>query len=568
MDKIYKIKDITKDKEVIANKIFKETNMHNVLAKLYALRNITSVDDINLKIALESYKNLYNINLATQIIIDAIKNNNLIYIVADYDVDGATSCAIAVRGLKMMGANVKYFVPNRFIHGYGLTPMVIDDILKIEKPNLIITVDNGITSVEGVLYAKEKGIKTLITDHHLEGDVLPDADCIINPNQKKDTFKNKSMAGCGVIFYVLSATKQQMIANGYFSEKNSPNIFSLIYLVAIGTISDVVKLETNNRILVKYGLEIIRQNKASVGINALCNIINKQTKYISTKDIGFSIAPRINAAGRLDDMSVGIQLLLTDDEQQAQILAERLNSINQERRSIEGEMQNIILQEEAISNTDYCKIAYDPSFHEGVIGIVASRLKEKFYLPSIVFSDSHDSNLLKGSGRSIPEIHIKDVLDSIYNNNTDLIVKFGGHAAAAGLTIRKENLNKFIQAFNETISKFISLDSLQNIQYLDLELQEGDINTDLARQLEIENWGVGFEEPKFYGHFEIIEQTILKEKHLKLLLKKGSNIYEGIWFMNNEPITDNNANIVYNLQVNRFRNQEKVQLLIEGLLTK
>jgi len=561
---IYRLKKLTKE-QLQYSETLKKTGIHPVMADLYVLREIKDSNDINLAQKLESFTNMKGIKEATQILTQAIFKKEKICVIADYDADGATACAIAVRGLKMFGANVDYIVPNRFIHGYGLTPSVVDEAIKTKNPNLLITVDNGIASVEGVDYANKKGLKVLITDHHLPGDTLPKALCIVNPNQPGCEFKSKYIAGCGVIFYVLAALRQYMIDLGVYTSQTAPNVFSLLDLVAIGTIADLVKLDLNNRIIVNLGLRLIRKGQTRPGILAIINVAKSNYKQLKTTDIEFKLAPRINAAGRLEDMTIGINCLLTDDINTARKFAEQLNEINVNRKKIENEMQKQALELPPLKETRYSKVVFDESFHEGVIGIVASKIKELFYRPTIVFAPANEDNLIKGSGRSISEVHLKDALDYVYKKRPDIIKKFGGHAMAAGLTIEKKFLHDFCDLFEEAIKHFVGTKELQNIKEIDLDLSSKYITIETAENIFNEIWGHGFPQPLFVGKFKILDQKILKETNLKLLLEKDGKIFDGIWFNNNNLLKIDVVNLVYSLDINDFNNQKKIQLIIDGI---
>lgn len=565
----YQIKKFTSENKKYSEDLIKE-KIHPVMANLYALRGIRNFNDINLVQSLEPYMNMKGIKEAAIILSNAILKKEKICVVADYDVDGATACVVAMRGIKMFGGNIDYVVPDRFIHGYGLQPSVVDEAIKRKNPDIIVTVDNGISSHEGVEYAHKKGLKVLITDHHLpalkDGIILlPEADCIVNPNQPDCNFKSKSLAGCGVMFYVLAALRQHMIDLEVYTAKTAPNIFSLLDLVAIGTIADVVKLDTNNRILVKLGLDLIRKRKTREGVLALITVAKKKYDQLSTSDIGFALGPRINAAGRLKDMTIGINCLLTDNPETATKAALALNEINQNRRVIEGDMKDIALNLPSLSDSIFSKVAYDDTFHEGVIGIVASRIKDMFYRPTIVFADSQEDGLIKGSGRSIKEINLRDALDYIHKKDSNLIIKFGGHAMAAGLTIKKENLQKFIELFDESVEFFTEGRELENIKEIDINLEGDRINLDTAEQIRDEIWGQGFPQPLFIGEFKIISQKILKEAHLKLSLEKDGKVYEGIWFFTNELISEETKSFVYSLGINEFMNNKTVQIMIDGI---
>lgn len=543
----------------------KQSNIHPVMAELYALRGVKDFNDINLAQKLETFNNLLNIQKAVSMLTEAIFKKEKICIVADYDVDGATACSIGIRGLKMFGANIDYVVPDRFIHGYGLTPSVVDEAIKRKNPDLIVTVDNGIASHEGIDYAHKKGIKVLVTDHHLQGDSLPNADCIVNPNQKACPFPSKALAGCGVIFYVLAALRAHMISIGVYTTKNAPDVFSLLDLVAIGTVADLVKLDMNNRILVRLGLDMIRKGKTRPGVLALIDVAKKEPQTLTTTDIGFGIGPRLNAAGRLEDMTVGINCLLTDSEDTAKKLAKELNSINQNRKLIESEMKEQALDLPSLKTIGNTRVAYDPSFHEGVIGIVASRIKELFYRPSIVFADAHgNEEHIKGSGRSIPEVHLRDALDYVHKKNPHIMVKFGGHAMAAGLTIYKKEFENFCTLFEEAINHFTEGKVLKNVKEIDLDLSSEHMNLDTAYAIGDEIWGQGFPQPLFKGTFNIVEQRLLKDVHLKLKLEKDGYYYDGMWFFHEQLIDKDQITVAYSLGINKFMDNVTLQIMIDG----
>lgn len=559
----YSIKNPTKE-NILASTELNKKGVEPLIADLLSLRGVKSFDDFNLRQNLEPFTNMLNIELAAEILADAIDNKVKMCIVADYDVDGATACAIGVRGLKMFGADISYVVPNRFVHGYGLTPSVVDEAIDKKNPQLIITVDNGVSSIDGIEHAKKRGVEVLVTDHHLAGSVLPEALCIVNPNQPDCKFKNKSLAGCGVIWYVLCALRDYYIKSGKYNEKNAPNVFSLIDLVAIGTVADVVKLELNNRILVNAGLSLIRQRKTRKGVLALIDVCKKNYNKLTTMDIGFSLGPRLNAAGRLEDMSIGINCLLSEDEEESKLLAEKLNSINISRKELEGEMREEALDLPSLKNSEYTKIAYSDKFHEGVIGIVASRIKEQFYRPTIVFAPAEHEGHIKGSGRSIPEVHLRDALDYVYKKNPKIMVKFGGHAMAAGLTINKEYLDEFGVLFEESVKYLTEGMELKNKREIDLDLSAEDLTINNAELISMQIWGQGFNPPLFTGEFNIVEQRILKEAHLKLILEKDGSYFEGIWFFNNKELEEETINLVYTMSVNEFGGKKKVNLMIEG----
>ena len=561
---IYKLKKISKKQEKDINQL-KENGVNEVMASLYSLRGVENFKDINLIQKLEPFENMKGAKEAAKILSKAILRKEKICVVADYDVDGATACTVAVRGLKMFGANVDYVVPDRFVHGYGLTPSVVDEAIKKKNPDLIITVDNGISSHAGVDHANKKGVRVLVTDHHLPGDTLPNAECIVNPNQPGCEFKSKSICGCGVMFYVLAALRQQMIDLEVYTTKNVPNVFSLLDLVAIGTIADVVKLDLNNRSIVNLGLNMIRKKQTRAGVLSIIQVAKRKHDQLSTTDIGFGLGPRINAAGRLEDMTIGINCLLTDNMDTATKLAQKLNEINQSRKELELDMKEQAMILPSLKETKYSKVAFDESFHEGVIGIVASRIKEQFYRPTIVFAPASEEGLIKGSGRSIPEIHLRDALDYVYKKKPEIIEKFGGHAMAAGLTIKKELLNDFCDLFEEAVEIFSDGKDLLNIKEIDLNLHGSQINLENADAIRDEIWGQGFPPPLFVGEFNIVEQKILKDAHLKLKLEKDGEYFEGIWFFTSEKLEVEKANFVYTLGINEFLNTKTVQIMVEGL---
>lgn len=562
------IKYVLKENNNFKNEIYQQLlskNLHPLIAKLYSLRNIKNVNDVNLKSNLLSFKALKGIDDAVNVLESSIKNKEKICVVADYDVDGATACAIAVRGLKLFDANIDFFVPDRFIHGYGLQPSVVDEAIKKTNPQLIITVDNGILSHAGVDYANEKNIKVLVTDHHLAGETTPNATAIVNPNQKDCLFESKSLAGCGVIFYVLAALREKMINNNTYNNNNAPNIFSLLDLVALGTISDLVKLDKNNRILVSLGMSQIKKGNCKVGIEALCNIANKNHANLTTTDIGFALGPRINAAGRLEDMSIGINCLLTDSYEEALEYAKKLDEINRNRKQLESEMKEIAFNYNYSEEKGNSKVVYDESFHEGVIGIVASRLKEYYYQPTIVFAPSHDENIIKGSGRSIPEIHLRDALDYVYKKNPNIFIKFGGHAMAAGLTIYKDKYKEFCDFFDEAVLYLSDNQNFSNIKEIDLDLDANYFNIETIEILQNEIWGQGFPQPLFKSKFNILEQKLLKDAHLKLKLVKDNQIIDGIWFNKNQLIDKAECEFIFQLSINEFMNNKNIQILIDDI---
>lgn len=543
--------------------------LHPLLARLFASRGVENTAQTDYRWnRLIHPTHLTQNQHAAQLLADAIEKNKRLLIVADYDCDGATACAVAICGLRSMGALVDFMVPNRFETGYGLSPEVIDIILQRadERPDLIITVDNGIASVAGVDYAKQHGIDVIVTDHHLPGDELPNALAIVNPNQKACDFPSKNLAGVGVIYYLLMALRAELKQRDHFNDQNQPRLDALADLVALGTVADVVKLDSNNRILVTRGLERMRKGLMRPGIRALFNVSGTDYRNASSSDLGFRIGPRINAAGRLADMSIGIRCLITDNEDEAIELAEELDKINQQRRHIEHEMSEQALeslaQEEAQNLQPLASICvHDDDWHQGVVGIVASRLKEKFWRPVFAFAPA-DNDEIRGSGRSIPGVHLRDALDLVSKRHPNLILKFGGHAMAAGLSIRKDGLKSFNKALHDAIITMTGQSSFDSVIETDGSLPNNQATTRTAYLLEEQVWGAGFPPPTFCDTFIVRSQRILKDKHLKLRLEKDALQYDAIWFNHNEPLPDL-ARVVYELKVNEWNGQINVQFLVQ-----
>ena len=554
-----------------------------ILQRIYAQRGVNSEEEVNhsLSKALPPEK-LLNVEAGIELIYRHMFEDRRILIVGDFDADGATSTALFIRALNSFGfTDVHYLVPNRFEYGYGLTPEIVE-VAADFKPSLIITVDNGISSIEGVAAAKAKGIAVLITDHHLPGRELPQADVIINPNQPNDDFPSKHLAGVGVVFYVLSALRAYLREQGWFENKNIdvPNLAQFLDIVAVGTVADVAKLDYNNRILVDQGLRRIRAGKCCAGIRALFSIAGKNLSQISSSDLGFVIGPRINAAGRLEDMSVGIECFLTDNEEQARLLAQQLNNLNEERKQIEQQMQvqaldvlnniNASNKLNAIEMKRFGIAVFDADWHQGVIGIVAARLKERFHRPTIVFAKANE-NELKGSARSIVGLHIRDALDLIATRYPDLINTFGGHAMAAGLSIHADKFASFASIFDQTIKELVSEEQLDAILLSDGELKEGELSLDIAELLfRAGPWGQGFPEPIFDGVFTVNNHRIVGERHLKLSLTPtgGKRKLDAIAFnidkyQWHEDLTQ--VHIAYQLGVNDFRGVRTVQLIVQLL---
>ena len=554
-----------------------------ILQRIYAQRGISSEAEINhsLSKALPPGE-LLNVEAGVELIYRCMRAEQRILIVGDFDADGATSTALFVRVLHRYGfAKVDYLVPNRFEFGYGLTPEIVEVATKY-NPALIITVDNGISSIEGVAVAKSKGIDVLITDHHLPGDVLPQADVIINPNQPNDKFPSKSLAGVGVVFYVLSALRTFLREKGWFEEHNieETKLAQFLDIVAVGTVADVAKLDHNNRILVAQGLRRIRAGKCCAGIRAILAIAGRNLSQISSSDLGFVIGPRLNAAGRLDDMSLGIECLLTNNDEQAIGFAKQLNDLNEERKQIEQQMQvqaldvlnkvEVLNKSNGVETGQYGIALFDPDWHQGVIGIVAVRLKEKFHRPTIVFAKTNAMEL-KGSARSIAGLHIRDALDLIATRHPDLITTFGGHAMAAGLTIPLEQFENFANIFNQTIDELTSEEQLEAILLSDGELNEDELSLDIAELLfRAGPWGQGFPEPVFDGIFNVNNYRIVGERHLKLNLTPHGgehkidaiafNIDRYRWHKDTTQVR-----IAYQLTINDFRGVRSPQLIVQFL---
>jgi single-stranded-DNA-specific exonuclease len=533
-----------------------------LLARIFAARGIDRPEqlDTGLKLLLP-FTLLKHAPQMACLLADAIRDRKKILIVADYDADGATACAVAMRGLAMLGARVDFIVPNRFEYGYGLTPEIVQ-LAAQSAPDILLTVDNGIASVAGVEEAKRLGMQVLVTDHHLPGDVLPDAQCIVNPNQPGCSFPSKHLAGVGVMFYVLLALRAELRARGAYTAQAEPNLATLLDLVALGTVADVVKLDENNRILVQQGLQRIRAGRACCGINALLHIAKKHAAKASAYELGFIVGPRLNAAGRLEDMSLGIRCLLSDDANEAAEIATRLDALNQERRSIEADMQEAALAAlEHINPADSYSLAlFDASWHQGVIGILASRLKDRFHRPVIAFAPSKDGEL-KGSGRSISGLHLRDALDLVAKRHPHLLQKFGGHAMAAGLSIRAEHLAEFQQAFESVAQSLLTPADLVKIVETDGELAAADFSLDTARALEQQVWGQGFPEPLFQGDFRVQAQRVVGEKHLKLKLVSPAGSIEAMHFFSTEPLPDA-MHAVYSLSVNEYNGSASLQLIV------
>ncbi len=548
------------------SEMLRQNGLHPVLARLYASRGATGEKELSTELnAMLPPAGLLHIDQAAKFLADAIAQHKKLVIVADYDCDGATACAVGLRGLRMLGANVDYIVPNRFEYGYGLTPEIVALTQKEKSPDVIVTVDNGIASVDGVAAANAQGIAVVVTDHHLPGDHLPDAAVIVNPNQPECGFPSKNLAGVGVMFYVLLALRAELRQRGVFDQQNQPKLDTLLDLVALGTVADVVKLDANNRILVAQGLKRMRAGRMCAGIAALFRVAGREPRNASPFDLGFALGPRLNAAGRLADMALGIECLTTDDEGRAWQIAQELNSINADRKDIEREMQDVaLLHLDDFQPQDSNTITvFDESWHQGVIGIVASRLKDKFYRPTITFAPGGEG-LIKGSGRSIPGFHLRDALDLVSKHAPSLIQKFGGHAMAAGLTLKADDFAAFQQAFESVGKSWLQAHQLERVVETDGPLEEAYYTTDFIRLLDTQVWGQGFPPPIFCDDFKLISQRILKERHLKLVLEKNKLRYDAIWFGHTDTLPDN-VHVAFRLDANEYNGVTKVQLLVEHI---
>ncbi|MBS0308952.1 MAG: single-stranded-DNA-specific exonuclease RecJ [Proteobacteria bacterium] len=555
----------TRSYSIRTSELLAQQGLHPVLARLYAARGLSDSRELNSELtALIAPASLTHVDTAAVFLADAIAANKKMVIVADYDCDGATACAVGLRGLRSMGAHVDYIVPNRFEYGYGLTPEIVELTVREKSPDIILTVDNGIASIDGVAEANRRGIEVVVTDHHLPADTLPAARVIVNPNQPHCGFPSKNLAGVGVMFYVLLALRAELRKRGVFDAQTQPRLDALLDLVALGTVADVVKLDANNRILVAQGLKRMRSGRMHAGIAALFRAAGREARRASPFDLGFALGPRLNAAGRLADMSLGIECLTTDDEGRAWAIAQQLDIINRERREIEAGMQDtaLALLENFDPHGKSTISVFDASWHQGVIGIVASRLKEKFYRPTITFAPAADDALIKGSGRSIAGFHLRDALDLVSKNAPTLIEKFGGHAMAAGLTIKTEAFEGFAAAFETVGRDWLTTSQLERVIETDGVLEDAYFTPQFIALLDEQVWGQGFAPPIFCDTFKVRNQRVLKEKHLKLLLEKDGQRYDAIWFGHADSLPAE-ARVAYRLDLNEFNGVTRVQLLVE-----
>ncbi|ENC6732697.1 single-stranded-DNA-specific exonuclease RecJ [Vibrio navarrensis] len=555
-----------------------------LLKRIYINRGVTDIAQLdNAAKGLHSYQKLHGIDLAVELLFQAIREQKRIIVVGDFDADGATSSALSVLALRMLGSrNVDYLVPNRFEDGYGLSPEVVDQALELGA-EMIMTVDNGVSSIEGVRYAKQNGLQVLVTDHHLPGAQLPDVDAMVNPNLQSCAFPSKALAGVGVAFYLMMALCVHMRKAGWFAQQGmaEPKLMELVDLVALGTVADVVPLDENNRILVHQGLQRIRAGKARPGIQALIEVAKRDARRLVAADFGFALGPRINAAGRLDDMSFGVELLLSNNIHAARRMANELDALNQTRKEIEeGMKQEALAFCERLefgenSELPYGLALFQRDWHQGVIGILASRIKEKYHRPVIAFADGGDG-LIKGSCRSVPGLHMRDALDLIDTQNPGLILKFGGHAMAAGLTIKEADFTRFSHLFDQVVKQELDEAALKGIILSDGELQPEQFSMHTAEMLRSAGpWGQGFPEPIFDGEFKLLHQKLVGEKHLKLMLEplfKGhpTNIMvDGIAFnvdLRRWPDASvKTVRLAYKLDINEFRGNQSLQLMVDHL---
>lgn len=549
-----------------ASNALKQAGIHDLMARLLASRGVTDVAQID-----PAWRNMIPPNLLTQareaavLLADAIARRDRMLIIADYDCDGATACAVGLRALRSMGAVVDFLVPNRFETGYGLSPAVVElaEQHPSGKPDLLITVDNGIASIDGVEAAHMAGMKVLVTDHHLPGDELPEALAIVNPNQPGCEFPSKNLAGVGVIFYLMLALRAELRQRGVYEANAGPRLNELADLVALGTVADVVSLDANNRLIVTQGLERMRKGQMQAGLRALFQVAGRDPRQASAFDLGFALGPRINAAGRLADMALGIRCLITDDEDEATNLARELEDMNQDRRSIEQSMREEALRaaELAEPDTSATVCVYHPEWHQGVVGLVASRLKEKYWRPTLAFAQG-DEGEIKGSGRSIPDVHLRDALDLVSKRYPGLILKFGGHAMAAGLTIEEDNYEVFVQAFEEAVQELTGHYHFDPIIETDGSLEPEHININVAGLLQKQVWGAGFPAPVFRDNFFVRQQRLLKNKHLKLSLERNGEYFDAIWF-NRDTLLPENIEAAYRLDQNEWNGNVSVQFIIE-----
>ncbi|CAM5202274.1 Single-stranded-DNA-specific exonuclease RecJ OS=Castellaniella defragrans OX=75697 GN=HNR28_000280 PE=3 SV=1 [Castellaniella defragrans] len=541
-----------------------QAGVHPLLARLWAARGLRQPSAIEWSALIPPHR-LSHIDEAARILADAIAASQRLLVVADYDCDGATACAVAVRGLRDMGAQVDFLVPNRFETGYGLSPAVVELALRhpAGRPDLLITVDNGIASLSGVAAARAAGIGVLVTDHHLPGPQLPDALAIVNPNQGGCGFPSKHLAGVGVIFYVLLALRTLLRTQGAFTATREPRLDHYADLVALGTVADVVRLDANNRLLVAQGLKRIRQGRMQAGVAALFQVAGRDPARAGTSDLGFALGPRVNAAGRMADMSLGIHCLLEDDPGRALELAQALDAINRERREREASMRDEAMEQlDSQPRTLAASVCvWQPGWHPGVVGLVASRLKETYWRPAVAFAPDAQGTL-RGSGRSIPEVHLRDALDLVSKRLPDAILQFGGHAMAAGLTLRAAAFDDFSTQFDAAVRTLSGQEAFEPLLSTDGSLEPAYLTADMADLLSQQIWGSGFPAPLFQDRFRVVHQRLLKDRHLKLFLERDGLRLDAIWFNHPEPLPDD-IEAIYHLESNTWGGRTSVQLMIE-----
>jgi single-stranded-DNA-specific exonuclease len=537
--------------------------VHPLLARLFAARGVQAPRELDCGLAsLIPPGELKNVDAAAALLADHIAAGRRLLIVADYDCDGATACAVGLRALAAFGADVGYFVPNRFETGYGLSPRVVD-LVAPARPELLITVDNGIASLDGVAHARRLGVATLITDHHLPGDALPEAECIVNPNQPGCRFPSKSIAGVGVLFYVMLGLRAELRRRGWFAARPEPNLGRLLDLVALGTVADVVKLDRNNRILVSQGLQRIRAGGTQPGIAALFGVAGRDPRRAGTFDLGFALGPRVNAAGRLADMRVGIEALATDDYARALNIARDLDGLNRERRELQESMER---EADALVATvsvgdQASLVLFDERWHQGIVGLLAGRLKDRHHRPVVALAPAGDG-LARGSGRSIPGLHLRDALDLVSKREPRLLVSFGGHAAAAGLTVRASEVDRFAAAFDAVVRALVDPATLARTLETDGSLEPEYATLELARALESEVWGQGFPPPLFADEFAVESQRLVGEKHLRLRLTRAGRRFDAIAFRRDAPLPDR-VRAAYALATDEWNGTQGLELRIE-----
>jgi single-stranded-DNA-specific exonuclease len=572
---------LTRDVPPRAAFALEQSGVHPLLARLFAARGVRSPDELDDGLAkLLPPTMMKGTTQAAKLLADVMAAGQRICIVADYDCDGATACSVALRGLVMLGAapaNVHYVVPDRAVHGYGLTPTIVDLAVSQCQPQLLLTVDNGIASLDGVAHARARGLQVLVTDHHLPAIVdgavvLPDADVIVNPNQPGCDFPSKAIAGVGVMFYVLLALRAEQRQRGLYDAATQPRLDALLDLVALGTVADVVKLDDNNRRLVAQGLRRIRAGRMQAGVAALFAAASRRPAQASAFDFGFALGPRINAAGRLADMTLGISCLCTDDPTLAAHLAQQLDAINRERRDVEAGMRDqaellldqLLEQQASVGDTPTALVLFDPDFHEGVVGIVAGRMKDRLHRPTFVLAVGADG-LLKGSGRSIPGFHLRDALDLVSKRHPGVLKKFGGHAMAAGCTLALADLPTFDAAFQQVAAEWLDAAALTRQLATDGPLDLQFFNAQTVQQLDAVVWGQGFPAPVFCDVVDVVQQRLVGEKHLKLRVRHQGHLRDAIWFGHSEPVAER-VKLAYRLTLDEFQGQQRLQMVVEGAL--